>query len=54
MKQKSQQLDIQWIEPEPFALVIQTAPDGERIAAANREQEANQCESDQQQQKFHV
>lgn len=48
------QIDIQWAEPEPFALVIQNTQDGGRITSAARQKEADQHQSDQQQEKFNV
>jgi hypothetical protein len=38
---KARQVEIEWGEPEAFALVIEQAQDGERIAAeqAQREQD---------------
>lgn len=51
---KSKQLDIVWEEPEPFALVVQTAQDGEQIVSAANEKKEDQKESEKQQEKFHV
>jgi hypothetical protein len=52
VKHKSQQLDIQWSEPEAFALMVQTTKAGDRIAAEKAQSEADQTESEKFQTEF--
>ena len=49
MKHKAPQLEIQWEESEPFALVIQTAPDDERRAQARQKEAADRKDAEQHQ-----
>lgn len=48
-KHKSQQMEVQWAEPEPFALAIQSAQDGDRIAAKKKQSQADKQEAEKQQ-----
>jgi hypothetical protein len=52
MKHKSRQIDIHWAEPEAFALMVQTSPDGDRIATEQAQSEANKEEAEKQQDKL--
>jgi hypothetical protein len=45
----SPQIEINWGEPEPFALIIQTAQDGDRIAAREAQFQADQQAAEKQQ-----
>lgn len=48
LKPKPSQLEVQWLEPEAFALITQVTVDGERVTreaaqlAADKEASANQ------------
>ena len=48
------QLEIEWDEPEPFALVPQQTTDGDRIAAEQLKRESDRAESAKQQEKFQI
>ncbi len=49
MKVYSQQIDIKWDRPEPFALAVQQTQDGDRIAAdqAETQKASEQAERNQ-------
>ena len=49
---KPQQFEVVWPEPEAFALVIQHAVDGERVAREAAQQAADKEAYDRQQKQF--
>lgn len=50
MKQhKARHLEIRFDKPEPFALVVQTTQDGERITKEQQQAQADKREQDKQQ-----
>lgn len=49
MKHRTPQPDFAWDRPEPFALAVETATDGDRIAAAKKKQEADRKEAETKQ-----
>ena len=51
-KPKSAQLEVQWSEPESFALITQSAVDGDRVAKEAAQRAADQQSSDQLQTEF--
>jgi hypothetical protein len=51
-KPKPAQLEVRWSEPESFALITQTAVDGERVAREAAQRVADRQASDQLQTKF--
>ena len=46
------QLEVQWAEPESFALITQTAVDGDRVAKETAHSAADKQESAQLQTQF--
>jgi hypothetical protein len=51
-KSKSKQIDIQWAEPESFALAFQQTTDGERMVREQAQSQADQQHAEQQQTTF--
>ena len=49
MSTKPHQLEIKWAEPESFALITQTAVDGDRVVKEAAQKEADQLSSAKQQ-----
>ena len=49
---KPAQLEVQWAEPESFALTTQTAVDGDRVAKEAAQRAADQQSSDRLQTEF--
>jgi hypothetical protein len=49
MNTKPHQLEIKWVGPESFALVTQTALDGDRVVREAAQKEADQLSSAKQQ-----
>jgi hypothetical protein len=49
MKHKAPQVDINWGEPEAFALVVQSATDGERVAKEKQQREADRKANEEKQ-----
>jgi len=52
MKTKSKQVEITWSEPEPFTLVVQTATDGDGVAARKVQAQTDQQAAEQEQPKL--
>ena len=51
-KPKPAQLEVQWSEPESFALITQSAVDGDRVTKEAAQRAADQQSSDRQQTEF--
>ena len=51
-KPKPAQLEVQWSEPESFALITQTTVDGDRVAKEAAQRAADQQSSDRLQSQF--
>jgi hypothetical protein len=51
-KPKPAQLEVQWLEPESFSLITQTAVDGDRVAREAARLAADRQESEQLQTQF--
>jgi hypothetical protein len=51
-KPKPAQLEVQWSEPESFALITQSAVDGDRVAKEAAQRAADQQTSDRLQAEF--
>jgi len=49
MKKSKPQIEIKWPEPESFALVIQTATDGDRVSREQSQRIADQQHAENQQ-----
>ncbi len=49
MKHKAPQVPIKWDKPEPFALVVETTLDGERLAKEKAKQQQDRKESEAKQ-----
>jgi hypothetical protein len=51
-KPKPAQLEVQWLEPESFSLITQSAVDGDRVAREAARLTTDQRESEQLQTQF--
>ena len=51
-KTKPAQLEVQWSEPESFALITQSSVNGDRVAKEAAQRAADQQSSDQLQTEF--